>query len=115
MPVQTRRQCQWKMLKTMLASMGYGPYFSCMKMTMNIDDDLLSKVMTITGTDSKTAAVDLALREVARKSDLKDLAMAGLGLNAMELKETFDSSYDLAEMRTKEKPVRYGRKPSSGR
>ena len=91
------------------------PYFSCMKMTMHIDDGLLAKVIAITGASSKTMAVDLALREMARKADLKELARAGLGLDAAALKETFDNSYDLAAARMMKGPVRYGRKANSSR
>lgn len=86
-----------------------------MKMTMNIDDSLLERVVAITGASTKTGAVDLALREMVRKSDLAALAKEGLGLSANELKEVFDSSYDLAAARLNETPVTYGRKPRSRR
>jgi Arc/MetJ family transcription regulator len=86
-----------------------------MKMTMHMDEALLAKVMAITGASSKTAAVDLALREIARRGELKELARRGLGLSAAELKETFDASYDLAAARLAEVPANYGRKSHSRR
>jgi Arc/MetJ family transcription regulator len=89
------------------------PYFGGMKMTMHIDEGLLERVMKITGADSKTHAIDLALREMVRRGDLSDLAKAGLGLSGDELKEVFDSSYDLAASRLSETPVTYGRKSRS--
>jgi hypothetical protein len=86
-----------------------------MKMTMNIDDALLARVMAATGAASKTAAIDLALREVDRKAELKRLAEKGLGLNAGELRETFDPAYNLPAVRATETPVNYARKPRSRR
>jgi hypothetical protein len=84
-----------------------------MKMTMHVDSELLAKVMAVTGATTKTRAVDLALRDVARRGELKELAVDGLGLSAGELKEVFDPSYDLAAMRLAKTPVHYGRKPRS--
>ena len=63
--------------------------------------------------DSKTKAIDLALREMDRRATLSKLAAEGLGLSAEELRETVDPAYDLAEMRRKETPVNYGRKSRS--
>lgn len=84
-----------------------------MKMTMYIDDGLLKRVMAATGADSKTQAIDLALREMDRRATLSKLACEGIGLTADELKETIDPGYDLAQMRRKETPVNYGRKSRS--
>lgn len=86
-----------------------------MKMTMYIDDDLLARVMEATGTDSKTKAIDLALREMDRRTKLIKLSSAGLGLSPDELKESVDSMYDLEELRRRETPVTYGRKPRTRR
>lgn len=41
-----------------------------MKMTMNIDEDVLTEVMEITGAKTKTAAVEMALTEMARRRKL---------------------------------------------
>lgn len=84
-------------------------------MTMHIDDGLLARVMEATGADSKTKAIDLALREMDRRAKLTRLAAEGLGLGPGELKETVDPAYDLAAMRKRENPVTYGRKPRARR
>src|SRR5207237_6672832 len=81
-----------------------------MKMTMFIDDGLLARVMEAAGTNSKTKAVDLALREMDRRARLAKLAAAGLGMEADELKEAVDPAYSLQKMRQSEMPVNYGRK-----
>lgn len=87
-----------------------------MKMTMHIDDDLLDRVMDATGTTSKTRAIDLALREMDRRTTLARLAAKGLGLSPAELKEAFDPASDLdSNFVLHEKPVTYGRKPRSRR
>jgi Arc/MetJ family transcription regulator len=86
-----------------------------MKMTMNIDDALLERVMAATGASSKTAAIDLALREADRRAELKKLAAKGLGLSAAELREAFDPDYELNTMRKAEGPVSYGRRNRSRR
>jgi hypothetical protein len=86
-----------------------------MKMTMHIDDALLARVMEATGASSKTKAIDLALREMDRKAKLVKLATAGLGLTPDELKDAIDPGYDLGEMRSRETPAQYGRKPGSRR
>ena len=84
-----------------------------MKMTMHIDDDLLDRVMTATGASTKTMAIDLALREMDRRTKLARLASEGLGLGPDELKDAIDPNYDLETLRKHETPVRYGRKPRS--
>ena len=84
-----------------------------MKMTLHIDDELLARVMAATGAESKTRAIDLALREVDRKAKLVKLASEGLGLTPNELKDALDPAYNLEEMRRRETPVNYGRKPRS--
>ena len=82
-----------------------------MKMTMYIDDALLARVMEATGTTSKTKAVDLALREMDRRARLLSLCSEGVGLGEDELKETVDPAFNLEEMRRRETPIFYGRKP----
>jgi hypothetical protein len=84
-----------------------------MKMTLHIDDALLERVMAASGVESKTKAVDLALREMDRRAELKRLTTEGLGLSAGELKEVFDPASDLSEGKLALKPARYGRKPRS--
>ena len=60
-----------------------------MKMTMHIDEDVLDRVMKITGAKTKTAAVEIALNEMARRHKMKELFSAGLGLTPDELKAEF--------------------------
>jgi len=61
-----------------------------MKMTMHIDEDVLDRVMKITGAKTKTEAVEIALNEMARRHKMKELFSAGLGLTPEELKASFD-------------------------
>ena len=61
-----------------------------MKMTMHIDEDVLDRVMKITGAKTKTAAVEIALTEMARRHKMKELFKAGLGLTPDELANVFD-------------------------
>jgi Bacterial antitoxin of type II TA system, VapB len=61
-----------------------------MKMTMHIDEEVLARVMTITGAKTKTAAVELALNEMARRHKMKELFSAGLGMPPDELKNALD-------------------------
>ncbi|MBI5772806.1 MAG: type II toxin-antitoxin system VapB family antitoxin [Verrucomicrobia bacterium] len=84
-----------------------------MKMTLQIDDGLLARVMMATGTDSKTRAIDLALREMDRRTTLARLTAEGLGLGPDELKDALDPVYDLAEMRRRERSVNDRRKSRS--
>lgn len=91
------------------------PYIGCMKMTMHIDDALLERVMAATGASSKTAAIDIALREMDRRTKLVKLCGEGLGLSGDELKDAIDPDYDLDELRRRETPVTYARKSRSRR
>lgn len=84
-------------------------------MTLHIDEELLARVVTVTGASSKTQAVDLALREMDRRAKLIKMASEGLGLEADELKDAIDPAYDLNELRRREIPTKYGRKPRSRR
>ena len=84
-----------------------------MKMTLHIDDALLERVMAASGVESKTKAVDIALRELDRRAELKRLTAEGLGMSAKELREVYDPASDLAEPKPAIKPARYGRKPRS--
>lgn len=61
-----------------------------MKMTMHIDEDVLDRVMKITGASTKKEAVEIALKEMARRHKMKELFSAGLGLAPGELKNAFD-------------------------
>ncbi len=62
-------------------------------MTMHIDEDTLAEVMKITGAPSKTAAVEMALKEIARKAKLKALLKKGFGLTPAEHRAVFPPDY----------------------
>lgn len=53
-----------------------------MKMTMHIDADVLADVMELTGAPSKTEAVEIALRELARRHRQRRILREGLGITA---------------------------------
>lgn len=90
------------------------PYFSCMKMTMHIDEDLLRRVMAATGVTSKTRAVDIALREIDRRAELIRLTREGLGLTPKELRIAFHPASDPdSTLYCAEKRRTYGRKSRS--
>ncbi|MCW5547537.1 MAG: type II toxin-antitoxin system VapB family antitoxin [Opitutaceae bacterium] len=60
-----------------------------MKMTMHIDEDVLDRVMKVTGAKTKREAVQIALSEMARRHKLKELLSQGLGLTPEQLKAEF--------------------------
>ena len=60
-----------------------------MKMTMHIDEEVLARVMKITGAKTKTGAVEMALNDMARRHKMKELFSAGLGLTPDELRAAF--------------------------
>lgn len=53
-------------------------------MTMHIDAAVLADVMDLTGAASKTEAVEIALRELARRHRQRRILREGLGLNAAQ-------------------------------
>lgn len=59
-------------------------------MTMHIDEEVLDRVMKITGAKTKTAAVELALTEMARRHKMKELFSEGLGMTPEELRNAID-------------------------
>jgi len=63
-------------------------------MTMHIDEEVLKRVMKVTGARTKTAAVRIALTEMARRDKLKELFSAGLGMSPEELKAAIDPDSD---------------------
>ncbi|MDP3851219.1 MAG: type II toxin-antitoxin system VapB family antitoxin [Luteolibacter sp.] len=88
-----------------------------MKMTMHIDEALLKRVMEDYGYDSKTEAVEMALRELDRKARMKEFGTKGLGLTPAEWADAvfpgYDpknlSSYDPASCKVAEEPAKYGK------
>lgn len=73
-----------------------------MKMTMHIDETLLEKVMEAHGCASKTEAVDMALREMARKAGFRAMVAAPSPFTAAELRDAVEPSYDVAALRAAE-------------
>jgi Arc/MetJ family transcription regulator len=82
--------------------MAVKPYSAPMKMTMHIDEGVLSEVMKITGVASKTRAVETALTEMVRKHRFKTLAKKGLGLTPDELKNVWEDPFPEETLRVAE-------------
>jgi Arc/MetJ family transcription regulator len=91
----------------------FGDHTFCfaMKMTMHIDEDVLARVMKVTGAKTKTLAVEIALKEMARRHKMKELFTAGLGLTPDELRNVFapESDPDQHELRVAEDKAPYGK------
>lgn len=89
-----------------------------MKMTMHIDEDVLDRVMKITGARTKRAAVEIALNEMARRHKLKELLSQGLGLSPEELAAEFApgpaDALDNHGLQVAEDQAPYGNKPAPG-
>ena len=60
-----------------------------MKLTLNIDDELLTRVMESTGAKTKTDAIHAALAEVDRRHKLIELLSEDIGID-------FDKDIDAA-------------------
>jgi len=80
-----------------------------MKMTMHIDEALLKRVMGAYGYDSKTEAVEMALRELDRKARFREIGERGMDMTPEELGSAVDPDYDLSAMRVAETPSKYGK------
>lgn len=78
-----------------------------MKITLNVDDALLDRVVESTGAKTKTAAIDFALREVDRRAQLTKALARGSGISGKELTKLFDPASDPATMRVAEDPADY--------
>lgn len=86
-------------------------YHAHMKLTLNIDDALLNRVMTVTGIETKTEAIHYALNEIDRRNRLIELlANDDLGLTSEEWKNAFDENSvvddESAALRVAEKSAR---------
>lgn len=92
-----------------------------MKMTMHIDEALLARVMAAHGCESKTEAVDMALREMARKAGFRAMVAAASPFSPAELRAAVEPSYDVAALRAAEPKADYkarrvhGKRKRSGR
>ncbi len=65
-----------------------------MKMTMHIDEALLKRVMDAHDYESKTQAVEMALRELDRKTRFRRFGTEGLGLRSDEWEDAIFPGYD---------------------
>lgn len=64
-----------------------------MKITLNIDDALLARVMASTGATTKTDAIHLALSEMDRRAKLTALlANDDFGMSAEDWRNAFDEN-----------------------
>lgn len=61
-----------------------------MKLTLNIDDDLLERVREATGAKTKTEAIHYALTEIDRRNRLRALLAEDIGLTPDEWRNAFD-------------------------
>lgn len=64
-----------------------------MKMTLHINENVLAEVMEAHGFDTKTEAVNFALRELDRRKKLRAYQDVGLGLTPEELKDAVFENY----------------------
>lgn len=80
-----------------------------MKITLNVDSELLDRVVKSTGSKTKTAAIDLALREMDRHAELVRLLKEGSGVEGEELANLFDPASDPMTLRVAEDPSRYNK------
>jgi Arc/MetJ family transcription regulator len=78
-----------------------------MKMTMHIDEELLDRVVKRFGCESKTEAVEMALKEMDRKARFKEMVKTGLGFTPDELRNAVDPDYDVLSLRVAETPTVY--------
>jgi len=70
-----------------------------MKLTINLDKELLENAVRATGAKTKTEAITIALREVERQARLREVLREGLGASADELRAMFDSASDPMNLR----------------
>jgi Arc/MetJ family transcription regulator len=81
-----------------------------MKMTMHIDEALLKRVMEAYECETKTDAVEMALREMDRRVRFREVGLKGMGMTPDEIADAVDPDYDLNAMRVAETPRKYGSK-----
>ncbi|RYD50337.1 MAG: hypothetical protein EOP83_24085 [Verrucomicrobiaceae bacterium] len=80
-----------------------------MKMTMHIDESLLKRVMDDYECETKTDAVDMALREMDRRMRFREIGKRGMEATPEELMAAVDPDYDLDVLRVADTPVKYGK------
>ncbi|MEO5915902.1 MAG: type II toxin-antitoxin system VapB family antitoxin [Luteolibacter sp.] len=78
-------------------------------MTMHIDEALLKRVMEEYECETKTEAVEMALREMDRRMRFREIGKKGMGATSEELKAAVDPNYDLESLRVADTPRKYGK------
>lgn len=90
-----------------------------MKLTLNIDDALLERVMETTGVKTKTEAIHAALGEIDRRNKLAALLAEDIEMTPAEWENAIDvSAWDAAEsnsVRVAEASPARDRQPRSSR
>jgi Arc/MetJ family transcription regulator len=90
-----------------------------MKLTLNIDDDLLERVREMTGAKTKTEAIHYALGEIDRRNRLRTLLSEDIGLTPAEWRNAYEEPAAEEEtLRVAEEPAATARrepKPRSRR
>ncbi|MGA0370111.1 MAG: type II toxin-antitoxin system VapB family antitoxin [Kiritimatiellia bacterium] len=79
-----------------------------MRLTLNIDGDLLERVMKSTGSKTKTAAIQYALEEIDRRYRLHELLRKGSGVPTDELPDMFDPASIADHLQVAEPEIEYG-------
>lgn len=83
-------------------------YNQCMRLTLNIDGDLLDRVVESTGSKTKTEAITFALNELDRRRRLTEKLRRGSGASPEELETMFDPASDPMILRVAERQSPYG-------
>ena len=78
------------------------------KLTVNLDGELLDRVVKLTGSRTKTQAIMTALRELDRRERLVRHLREGLGAAVHEFKGMFDPAVDPSTQRVAEEGPEYG-------
>ncbi|MDA3875329.1 MAG: type II toxin-antitoxin system VapB family antitoxin [Kiritimatiellae bacterium] len=83
-----------------------------MRLTLNIDGELLDRVVESTGSKTKTDAITYALKEIDRRRRLTEILRRGSGASPDELENMFDPASDPKVLRVAEQQPSYGDIPS---
>lgn len=78
-----------------------------MKLTINVDDALLKRVVAHTGCKTKTDAIHLALREIDRRARLVRTLEKGSGVAAKDLPHMFAPESDPVALRVADTAADY--------
>jgi len=86
-----------------------------MKITINMDEELLDKVVEVTGAATRTEAITTALKDIARRARMVEVLRRGTGATPEELENMFDPASDPMSLRVAEgiTPYQVTNKPES--